>query len=210
MEIRDAVDALILFGDGRRHGESDLFVRQLDRQLELLRRVHRVEGERALGLSQRRREIAEVGECEAHVVMSFGKVGIGLDGAGESVARVGVLLQIDENQPDTVPGHGMLGGRAENLAIRFQRELGVLPPEQTQRKVQPRFNRWRRRLQRATERIDRALGVVLVPEQHAKIVVRERIARVDLQRALVALLGFSVSPFQLQRDAAAVPCLGGR
>ena len=76
----------------------------------------------------------------------------------------------------------MLRRGTQYLTIRFERQLGVLSPEQPQREVQTWFDRRRRRLKRAPERIDRALRVALVPHQHAEIVVRERIAGVDLER----------------------------
>ena len=46
----------------------------------------------------------------------------------------------------------MLGRGAQNLAIRLERQLGVLSAEQAQREIEPRFDRWRRSLQRAGEK----------------------------------------------------------
>ena len=48
-----------------------------------------------------------------------------------------------------------------------------------------------------------------MPEQHAEIVVRERVARVDFQRPSVTLFRFCVPSLELQRDTASVPCFGG-
>ena len=76
VEILDVLELLVLLGDRGRDGETDLLVRQLDRQLQLLRRVHWVQRQRALRLAQRGREIAEVRQREAHVVVSFGELGL--------------------------------------------------------------------------------------------------------------------------------------
>ena len=183
-------------------------MRELDRQLELLRRVHRIERERALRLAQRATEIAEVREREAQIVVGFGEIGVGLDRAGERVASVRIFVELDEYQTDAVPRDWVLRGGTQHLAVRFERELGVLSPEQSQREVEARFN-WRcGRLKRAPESVDCALRVVLVPHQHTEIVVRERITGVDLQGAGVALFRLGLPAFQLERDSAPVPRLG--
>ena len=57
----------------------------------------------------------------------------------------------------------MLRRGGENLAIRFKRELDVLPAEQAEREVETRFDGGSWHLQRATEGVDRSLGIVLVP-----------------------------------------------
>ena len=210
MKVFDVVDRFVRLGDGRRDGEPDLLVRKLDRQLELLRRVHRIERQRALGLAQRRAEIAQIREREAQIVVRFGKIRIRLNGARKRVSRVGVLLQLYEYEPDPIPRHRMLGRGAQNLPVRFERQVDVFSPEQAKREIEPRFDRRRRRLERAPECVDRVLGVALVPDENANVVVRERIARVDLQGAIVALLGFGVPALELERYAAPIPGLGRR
>src|SRR6185295_11537380 len=153
--------------------------------LELLRRVHRIEGQRAFRLPQRRRKVAEVRKREAHVVMGFREIRIRLDGASERVARVGVFLEIDQNQTDAVPRHRMLGRRAEHLTVSLQRQLGVLSTKKPQREIETRLDRRVGSLERSPERVYSALGVVLVPTKNAKVVLGEGIAGVDLQRACV-------------------------
>ena len=93
MEVLDVIDGFVRLGDRRRDGEPDLLVRKLDRELELLRRVHRIERQRALGLAQRRAEIAQVGEREAQIVVRFREIGVGLNGARKRVSRVGIFLR---------------------------------------------------------------------------------------------------------------------
>src|SRR5690349_4832591 len=126
MEVLDVIDALILLRDRRSDGESDLFVRELDGQLELLRRVHRVELECPFRLAEGCREIAQIRQGEAHVVVSFGEIGIRLDRTCERIARVGVFLELDEDQTDAVPRHRM---RSEEYTSELQsrREIVCLP-----------------------------------------------------------------------------------
>src|SRR5256885_12888422 len=104
----------------------------------------------------------------------------------------------------------MFGCRAQYLPKRFEGKVDVLSTEQPQCEVQPRFHRRRWRLQRAPKSVDGSLGVSLVPDKNTKVVVRERIARIDLEHALVAVLSLGVPSFQLQRHSAPVPGLGGR
>src|SRR4029077_1921001 len=100
--------------------------------------------------------------------------------------------ELDEYQADAVPRHGMLRRRAQHLSISLERQLRVLPPEQPESEVKPSLDRRGVRLQRAAERIDRSLGVILVPEQDTEIVLRERVARIDLQRVHVTPLRLGV------------------
>ena len=86
----------------------------------------------------------------------------------------------------------------------------MLSPEQAEREVEPRLD-WRRgRLKRAPERVDRVLGVTLVPDENANVVARERIARIDLERTIVALLRLGVSTFELEGYTTTVPGLRRR
>ena len=102
----------------------------------------------------------------------------------------------------------MLGRGAQDLTVRLERKLRVLSPEQSEGEVETRFD-WRcRGLQRPPERVDRALGIALVPKQHAKIVLRERVAVVDLQRLRVAILCLGVAALELKCDATSIPRLG--
>ena len=61
--------------------------------------------------------------------MSFGEIWIRLNRARERVSRIGILFQLDENEPNAVPGDGMLGGCVQHLPIRFECQLGVFPFE---------------------------------------------------------------------------------
>src|SRR5258705_4538380 len=141
--------------------------------------------------------------------MSLGEIGIGLDRAPKGVPRISILVELDEYEADAIPRDGMLGCGAQHLTVGLERELGVLSLEQTQREVEARFDRRRRRLQSAPERVYRPLCVALVPQQHAEVVLGERVAGVDLQRAIVAVLCFGVATFELESDTASVPRLGG-
>src|SRR3954469_25602624 len=105
--------------------------------------------------------------------MCFGEIRIRLNRASERVARVGIFLELDENEPNAVPRHRVFGRGAEYLPVCLESEIDVLSPEKSEGEIQPSFNRRRRRLQRATEAIDRTLGVSLVPDENAKIVVRK-------------------------------------
>src|SRR5258705_280919 len=141
--------------------------------------------------------------------MSLGEIGIGLDRARKGVPRISILVELDEYEADAIPRDGMLGCGAQHLTVGLERELGVLSLEQTQREVEARFDRRRRRLQSAPERVYRPLCVALVPTQHAEVVLGERVAGVDLERAIVAVLCFGVATFELESDTASVPRLGG-
>jgi len=113
---------------------------KLDRQLELLRRIHWIQLQRALRLTQCCREIAEIREGKAHVVMGFSEVGIRLNGTRERIASVRVFLELDENQADSIPRYRVLRRRGKYLTIRLQRQLDVLSAEQSEREVEPRLN----------------------------------------------------------------------
>src|SRR5690349_24190079 len=72
--------------------EIRILVLQIDRQLELLSHVIRIDLERELRLAERALEVTETGEGEAQVIMRLRVRWPGLNRASECVLRVLVLL----------------------------------------------------------------------------------------------------------------------
>ena len=87
----------------RHDRDQRVLVLQVDRELELLLDVVRLELQRALGGAQRPVEVAELAQREAEVVVRRRVPGIGLDGPREGVLRVAVPAQF----ADALLGFGL-------------------------------------------------------------------------------------------------------
>src|SRR6266542_1035766 len=151
MKIRDSLTGVARVGERRSNKERGLFVRQLYRERELLRRVNGIERESLLRLAQRPVEVAEPRQSEAHVVVRLGELRTRLDRARERIARRLEALEIDENQSDAVPRNGVIAIGSENLPVCFEGEIEMLLPEQGEREIQPPLDRTRGRLHRPAE-----------------------------------------------------------
>src|SRR6185312_9773587 len=80
--------------------EIGILVLEIDRQLEFLRDVERLELEPALGGPQRALEIAEVRERESQVVVRLRVRRTRLNRAAERIARVLELLELGQYETD--------------------------------------------------------------------------------------------------------------
>ena len=131
-----------------------------------------------------------------------------MDRAIERVARVLELLELREHEADAVPRDRLLGLEGEHLAIRLEAELQPLSAKEQQREVEPRLHEVRLRRQRGAEGVHRALRLAGVVLRDAEVVVRDRVRRIDLERATIARRGRGVLPLLVQRHTALAPELG--
>ena len=121
-ELLDRSVRALLAAKVRDDRELRILELEVDRQLELLRDVVRVDLERPLGRAKRTVVIAEVRENEAQVVMRLGVVGPRLNGATVRVPRVLELPELHQHEPDTVPRHRLFRLQLQHLPVRLQAE----------------------------------------------------------------------------------------
>ena len=209
-ELLHGCGGALLAAQVRDHGEVGILVHEVDRELELLRHVVRVQFERPLGLAQRPLEIAEVREREAHVVVRLRVLGARLDGAGERGPGVLEPLELGEHEPDAVPGHRLLRFGGEHVPVRLERELEPLVLVEQQREVEPRLDERGLDVERRAKRVDRVLALSRMIECDPQVARGERVPGIGLERLAVALGGFLESSILMQRDAALVPELRAR
>ena len=199
---------MLATGELGRDRQLRILVFDVDRELELLRRVVRIELERSFRRAQRTLEVAKVRQREAQVVVRLGVVGASMDRAPERIARILELLELREHEPDAVPRHRLFRLGREHLAVRFESELHALPSEEQQREVEPGLHEGRLRRQRGAEGIDRGFRLAGVILRDAQVVVRDGVRRIEGERATIAFRGRRMLPLLMQRDAALAPDLG--